>query len=91
MGEYADMEFDRGLDEWFDEGCPTPYDYYPEAKTKWHKFNYKNIIAVTEKAFYLEMSGGAKTWFPKSQSVIDRVEKNIFISNWLYEKMMSEI
>lgn len=91
MGEYADDLINAGMMEEYPFGFGRRRTYsatYVSKKPKYDRFEFKRIIRETDRAWYLEMSGGWKKWFPKQYCFI--VDDILSIPEWLTEKITAD-
>lgn len=84
MGEYANDAFERDFHDYLDrwEGGGRPKRNPVEFKT----FEIKGVVRETDKAWLVEMSGGAKRWFPKSKCTL--TIGFISVPEWLCSKIL---
>lgn len=83
MGEYADDLINAGMMEEYPFGRGR--QKYSTKPTKYDRFEFKRIIHETDRAWFLEMCGGWKKWFPKQYCFI--VDDILSIPEWLTEKI----
>jgi len=95
MGEYADIEIDRGMNEYLDgiyqigsindDICDDNCSYIEGIEEPETILEFKTIKKETSKAWLLIMTGDAETWFPKSVCVIKG--NLITVPKWLLDKI----
>lgn len=94
MGEYADMEIERGFSEYFNQRQgigiynPEHEDYIeewcgeevPSHIEQWTSFEFNNIERETPKSWLLNMMGGNRQWFSKKYCKL--VHNRILLPQW---------
>lgn len=99
MGEYADMEIERGFDELCDDGYDGDDMFIHRGQPRrsvFYTYSIHQIEAETEKAVLVRFKNDnsknekyfgkpwiVSFWFPKSQVDIDKEDMKITVPEWL--------
>jgi hypothetical protein len=86
MGDDANDAFERDLGIWEDEGFPGIETHTVEPDY----LEYVELLHETPKAWFLQMTGDAKLWFPKSKCKLYPEKKKIAVPAWLTQRKIQE-